>query len=133
MSDIIVVENDILISVDIAIHQGLRCICVGFENGLFKYKNIEVFDDEKKIIENFRHFIGNSVRVTGGEPKNEQGKWSNNSWFKDIILISEINKYPHLIDKGNCKICGVMDNLLSYSEDFGNTWMHYSCKFPDFK
>ena len=119
-----VINKDIIIAVDNVIYEDINCIKIDFQNSNSKYKSLGVFEKkniDQTFLETKKH-IGKRVIVNCWDPDEEPGKWSGNNWFKDIIpLVS------HVIEKGACVKCGIYDHFVSYSQDFGKTWMHYEC------
>ena len=134
MPDKIVINNDILVSVEETERYGTKCIKLNFQNSSPKYQDIKVFDKTNSSWENANALIGKSVQVTCWDPIDEPGKWSNDNWYKDIFLLdkkieSSSSKFNRgTFNKGPCSICGKEDFTVCYSEDGGNSWMHYVCR-----
>ena len=129
MPDKIVINNDILVSVEETERYGTKCIKLNFQNSSPKYQDIKVFDKTNSAWENANALIGKSVQVTCWDPIGEPGKWSNDNWYKDIFSFDKkIESSSSKFTKGPCSICGKEDVTVCYSEDGGNTWMHYVCR-----
>ena len=130
MSTVTVINSDILLSVEKAIYQNVECIKINFQKSNSKYKNLEVFEGNNmdQVFEDTKKLIGQKVTVTCWDPHNAPGMWSKNDWFKDIILVNKIRDTSYIIDKGPCIKCGIYDQFVCFSEDFGQTWMHYACR-----
>ena len=122
MADVEVIKADMLIEVSEETHGGVSCIKLSFEKNEPKYMDLE-FSGAKKQYEIAEKLVGEIVKVFAWDPDNEPGKWSARSWFKEVN--------PITMTKGSCRVCGVANDLLTYSEDFGVSWMHYRCRFPD--
>jgi len=130
MAIVTVINNDILISVEKATYENVECIKVNFQKSNSKYKNLEVFEgnNREQVFGDTKKLIGQNVTVTCWDPYNAPGMWSKNNWFKDIILVNNITDTSHILDKGPCIKCGIYDHFVCFSEDFGQTWMHYKCR-----
>ena len=129
MPETIVINNDILVSVEETERYGTKCIKLNFQNSSPKYQDIKVFDKTSSAWENANALIGKSVQVTCWDPIGEPGKWSNDNWYKDIFSFDKkIESSSSKFTKGPCSICGKEDGTVCYSEDGGNTWMHYVCR-----
>ena len=130
MPTVTVINNDILISVEKATYENVECIKVNFQKSNSKYKNLEVFEGNnmEQVFVDTKKLIGQNVTVTCWDPHNAPGMWSKNNWFKDITLVNNVIDTSHILDKGPCIKCGIFDHFVNFSEDFGQTWMHYACK-----
>jgi len=130
LASVKVIDNDILISVEKATYENVECIKVNFQKSNSKYKNLEVFERNNidKIFIDTKKLIGQNVQVTCWDPNDATGIWSKNNWFKDITLVKNISNTSYIIDKGPCIKCGIYDHFVNFSEDFGQTWMHYKCR-----
>ena len=130
MATTTVIDDDILISVEKATYENVECIKVNFQKSNSKYKNLEVFERNNmdQIFVDTKKLIGQNVTVTCWDPYNATGKYSKNNWFKDITLVKNISNTSHIMDKGPCIKCGIYDHFVNFSEDFGQTWMHYKCR-----
>ena len=135
MATVTVIDNDILISVEKATYENVECIKVNFQKNNSKYKNLEVFEGNNmdQVFVDTKKLIGQNVKVTCWDRYNAPGIYSQSNWFKDIILVNGISKNSYntensLMDKGPCIKCGIYDHFVGYSQDFGQTWMHYECK-----
>ena len=121
MAEVEVINSDILTEVSKESFGGVSCIKLSFKKNEPRFMDFQLNGSKKKY-EIAQNLIGEIVKVFAWDPDGEPGKWSSRSWFMDVI--------PITIMKGSCKVCGVTDDLLTYSEDFGKSWMHYDCKFP---
>lgn len=126
IATVTVIDNDILISVEKAIYQNVKCIKVNFKKNNSKYKNIEVFEknNSDQVFVDTKSLIGKNVKVTCWDPHDAPGMWSKNNWFKDITFINQ----GLTGSRGKCIKCGLYIRSSSYTEDFGQSWMHYDCK-----
>ena len=144
-----VINDDKLTSVEITDRYGDSCIKLAFENSEDRFLIRKIFDKNDLIFKKSEKLVGKNVFVTAWDPIGKPGLYSKNQWFSDVnetntdekrtkgILeiarpsSSENDKTQNkLIDKGPCVICGIEDNRVCYSEDGGESWMHYFCKFP---
>ena len=121
MPEVVVIKEDILNEVFESNYDDVLCIKLSFENNDPKYKAYR-FTGSSETYKLAETLVGHKVQVIAWDPDGKPGKWSDKGWFKDVFSI--------YIIKGSCSICGVADHLLTFSEDFGKSWMHYSCKFP---
>jgi len=130
LATVIVIDNDILISIEKVTYENVECIKVNFQKSNSKYKNLEVFEKNSidQVFIDTKKLIDKNVQVTCWDPNDAPGTWSKNNWFKDITLVSHISNSPHIFDKGPCIKCKTYDLYVNFSQDFGQTWMHYSCK-----
>ena len=125
MAEEFIISEDVLVSVQETFLDGVKCIKLNFKNNPPKFQEVDFADAEDTIFKKAKGFVGKSVRVIGWDQETNSKIQFNGNRVKDIVEV------VHLIDKSSCLICGKSDNLLNYSEDFGNSWMHYRCKFPD--
>ena len=121
VADIEVIKSDTLTEVSEETYNGVSCIRLSFEKSGPRYMDLQLNNSRQKY-ELAQNLVGEIVKVFAWDPDNEPGKWSSRGWFTDIV--------PVTIVKGSCTVCGVADDLLTYSEDFGKSWTHYRCKFP---
>lgn len=129
-----VIRKDIVTAAKRTIRDGAQCISINFQHSEEKFLNLDVFLNEKKkydgVLLAYKSLSGKSVRVTCWDPQNSPGRWSKNSWFKNVFVLSDIVQVQEHIDmKSACKICGIADGLLDYSSGKNNDWFHYRCKF----
>lgn len=120
LAEVEVISSDILTGVTEENYNGVECIKLTFQENKPRYMDCQWKDSKKKYLI-AKDLVGEIVQVFAWDPDNEPGKWSSRYWFTDLFALTTVKK--------SCKICGVSDNLLTYSEDFGKSWMHYSCKF----
>mgnify|MGYP001171838088 FL=1 len=120
LTEVEVINSDILTGVSEETYNGVACIKLTFEQNEPRYMDCRRKESKEKYL-TAQSLVGEIVKVFAWDPDNEPGKWSSRNWFADL--------FPITIKKKSCKVCGISDNLLTYSEDFGKSWMHYSCKF----
>ena len=120
LTEVEIINSDILTGVSEETYNGVACIKLTFEQNEPRYMDCRWKESKEKYLM-AQSLVGEIIKVFAWDPDNEPGKWSSRNWFADL--------FPITITKKSCKVCGISDNLLTYSEDFGKSWMHYSCKF----
>ena len=148
MPNTLVIKSDILNSVEDSCKTpdgfSIECIKVSFKNHPSRYLDKKNFNKDPLNMSELKRLIGEEVRVFAWDPPGRQGTYSNKFWFSKIIAVSALveeipynlkttspNTNHKMIQKGKCIICGIEDNMVGYSENFGKNWMHYRCRFPE--
>ena len=114
----------------------IQCICLELDNKEHKFLNFQVFLDRKEsyraCFAKYESLVSKRVNLYCWDPINHPGKWSEDGWFKNIKLDTDLPEAAKNIEvKGFCHICNVADGLLNYTDNSGETWSHYKCSFPN--
>ena len=67
-------------------HRGSYCTVLEFEDGTQWYMKTATFDRDGAVTQQAKELVGEKVRVTSWDPKNEPGKWSSQGYFRHIYL-----------------------------------------------
>ena len=137
MPDVLIIDNDVITSVELDIrkYNGIDCNCIrlNFKKEQPKYKNPAIFDNEGGLEETFAHakkFVNKNVKIYCWDPIDQPGKHSKDNWYYKILEIEKNDS--HILDKGPCLICGIKDNFVNFTKNNGRSWMHFKCyKFND--